>query len=291
MTSPAPSGAPASLTAKPAFRKRRYLVDRRFQLKYTSMLVGIVLVVVIALGVVLWRMSESAANLAQLATNQAEVALRESQAASRIVRMNERQQIREMTEDDPEAAQLMNALFEDETEDADRAATRNVGAVRRQRAELEDQRWVMLALLIGGGAGLTVLLTLMGIYITHRIVGPVVRLKRMLRRAGTSRLEVNERLRKNDELHELFDTFLQMTYSLRELQLGEIATLDMVIARAEETKSSPEVLEGLHALRTQMCLGIGRRVPIERRSVPGERRMPSERPPPPAMETKTEVRK
>ena len=51
----------------------------------------------------------------------------------------------------------------------------------------------------------------MGIVITHRIVGPVHKMKRLLRRVSTGRLAIEERLRKGDELEDLFDTFLQMT--------------------------------------------------------------------------------
>ena len=111
----------------------------------------------------------------------------------------------------------------------------------------------------GAGLALLILLSSMGIVITHRIVGPVHKLKRLLRRVGTGRLVVEERLRRGDELEDLFDTFLQMTYSLRAMQNARLATLDATLRRAEATGASPEVLDGLRALRAQLVLGLERR--------------------------------
>jgi nitrogen fixation/metabolism regulation signal transduction histidine kinase len=106
------------------------------------------------------------------------------------------------------------------------------------------------------------LLGAMGILITHRVVGPVHKLKRLLRQVGTGRLVVRERLRHGDELGDLFDTFLQMTYSLKALQNGRLATLDRTIRDAESSGASSQMLEGLRALHAQMALGVG----VHRRS-------------------------
>jgi len=53
-----------------------------------------------------------------------------------------------------------------------------------------------------------------------------VKLKRLLRRVGTGRLVVRERLRRGDELGDLFDTFLQMTLGWfgRDPRLGLVQT-------------------------------------------------------------------
>jgi nitrogen fixation/metabolism regulation signal transduction histidine kinase len=96
----------------------------------------------------------------------------------------------------------------------------------------------------------------MGIIITHRIVGPVHKMKRLLRRVSTGRLVVEERLRRGDELEDLFDTFLQMTFSLRAMQIARLATLDTALRRAEETSTPADVIDGLKALRAQLVLGL-----------------------------------
>ena len=74
--------------------------------------------------------------------------------------------------------------------------------------------------------------------------------------AFQKKLTIGERLRKGDELEDLFDTFVQMTYSLKALQTGRLATLDATIQKAEAEAVSPEVLKGLRALRAQLCLGL-----------------------------------
>jgi nitrogen fixation/metabolism regulation signal transduction histidine kinase len=110
----------------------------------------------------------------------------------------------------------------------------------------------LLFVLIGAGTALVALLTTMGIFITHRIVGPVFKMKRLLRQVGTGRLSVKESLRKGDELGDLFETFLQMTLSLRALQADRLATLDSIIAELEASGRELDTLARLRELRAQM---------------------------------------
>lgn len=233
----------------PRRRVRGYLVDPRFQLKYTGLLVGGVLAVVLALGVVIWRTAETAAGHARVATSQAEKAMLESQTSSRITRQNALAQ----AADSPDLLKML----EEEIAVVDREAEKNLAEVKQRGLDIEAQRQRMMQLLVGSAIGLAVLLSALGIFITHRIVGPVFKLKRLLRQVGTSRLGVKERLRKGDELEDLFDTFLQMTYSLTALQRGRLATLDATIRKAEATGAAVDVLEGMRALRAQLCLGLG----------------------------------
>jgi nitrogen fixation/metabolism regulation signal transduction histidine kinase len=84
-------------------------------------------------------------------------------------------------------------------------------------------------------------------------------LKRLLRKVSTGRLVVDERLRRGDELEDLFETFLQMTYSLTAMQNARVATLDATLRQAQTSGASPEVLDGMRALRAQMMLGLEKR--------------------------------
>ena len=130
-----------------------------------------------------------------------------------------------------------------------------------------EQRKLELLILASGGA-LLLLLLVMGILITHRIVGPVHKMKRLLRRVSTGRLVIEERLRRGDELEDLFDTFLQMTYSLRAMQAARLATLDDTVRHATTAGTAPDVLELLHALRAQMVLGLEARASLSTRPPP-----------------------
>lgn len=239
-----------SAPARPVHERqaRGYLIDPRFQLKYTGLLVGVVLAVMVALGSVIWKTANVAGESAEVAATQAERALKESATAGRILRMS-------AATLGPDGDALARTLDEEQAE-ADRANQRDLAEVGRRRAEVEQQRQRLLYLLLGGGAALLVLLFALGIFITHRIVGPVFRLKRLCRQVGTTRLAVKVKLRRGDELEDLFDTFVQMTYSLKALQVGRLTTLDATIAKAEAASVSSEVMDGLRALRAQLCLGL-----------------------------------
>lgn len=248
-----PRGAMSAVVRR---RKTHYLLDKRFQLKWTSYLVVVVLLVMAALGLVIAQTAGRASDTAAVAVAQAEKAYEESRSNSILARKS-------VEFAAPDNATLATVMDESLAE-VDAEAAKNLAEVRSKRAEIDRDRRNVQLLLAGAGVVLVALLSLMGIVITHRIVGPVHKMKRLLRRVSTGRLVIDDRLRRGDELEDLFDTFLQMTYSLRAIQAARLATLDGTLEKAESSGVSPEVLEGLRALRAQMVIGIERR----RASVP-----------------------
>lgn len=236
--------------------KSHYLLDTRFQLKWTSYLVVVVLLVMTGLGVVIARIAGRASDTAAIAVAQAEKAYEESRSNNILARKSV-----ELAA--PENATLATVMDESLAE-VDEKAARELADVRSKRADIDRDRRNLQMLLVGAGVVLLLLLGAMGIVITHRIVGPVHKMKRLLRRVSTGRLVIEERLRRGDELEDLFDTFLQMTYSLRAIQSARLATLDVTLRRAESSGTPQEVIDGMKALRAQMVLGLERR----RASVP-----------------------
>lgn len=230
---------------------KHYLLDPRFQLKWTAYLVVVVLAVMASLGVLIARMANRTSDTAQIAVTQAEKANKESQINNQLARSA-------VEAADPENATLAGVMNE-QLEEVDKKQAHNLDEVRRLQVDITRDRRNLQLLLGGAGVALVILLSLMGIVITHRIVGPVHKMKRLLRKVSTGRLVVSERLRKGDELEELFETFLQMTHSLRALQNARLATLDSTLRQAETTNASQDVLDGLRALRAQMTLGVERR--------------------------------
>lgn len=226
-----------------------YLLDPRFQLKWTGLLVGSVLAVTIALGVIIARTADEAALEAELASTQAEKALKESATSAKLLRM-----FAETYSDvDPELAKTLDK----DQDEIDRQYQRDLEDVNARRGYVDAQKKKIIRLLIGGGAAVCLILALLGIFITHRVVGPAYRMKRLLRQVGTSRFEMDVApLRRGDELEDLFETFVQMTFSLRALQAGRLATLDATIAKANAANVSPEILRNLSALRAQLSLGL-----------------------------------
>ena len=233
---------------RPAWHRRTLLIDRRFQLKYTSWIVLVVAAVLLVLGLLVGKLATSAIGYAELATTQAEKATRESAVNSRLAKMNAALG----SGNDP----ALLAILEDETKKVDQQMERDLSDIAARKQAVTTLRASLLVSLVAGGAVLLGALFFTGVLVTRRVVGPVFKIKRLLRRVGTGRLVVNERLRRGDELEDLFDTFLQMTYSLTALQRGRLATLDATIARAERAGTSQDVMDGLHALRAQMALGL-----------------------------------
>ncbi|HVY47252.1 MAG TPA: HAMP domain-containing protein [Minicystis sp.] len=225
---------------------RHYLLNPRFQLKYTAYLVVVVLAVMIGLGVVIFRIAGASSGDAQFAAEQAEKALKESQTSAHVLQM---QSIAAAGEDSG-----LSKMLEEELAKKDKEYEQNLAEVQRRKGEIVAAQQRLFYFLVGSAALLLLLLVVMGIFITHRIVGPVFKLKRLLRQVATGKLVIKERLRKGDELGDLFETFLQMTLSLKVLQLDRIATIDAAIEAAEKGQVPPEVLEKLRAVRGQMRL-------------------------------------
>jgi len=244
-------------------KRHSYLIDPRFQLKWTAYLVVSVVVVMAVLGFVIARTASRASDTAEIAVEQAKKAYQESQSNNILSRRT-----LELAGGDNPALQ---AVMNDSLNAEDVKQEKNLEEVRQRQNDIARDRRNIQILLGSAGLVLVILLLLMGIVITHRVVGPVHKMKRLLRRVSTGRLVIEDRLRRGDELEDLFDTFLQMTYSLRAQQLARIATLDGTLRKAEKNgQTVPEdVIEGMRALRAQLVLGL-------------EPRRPSMRPPPPS---------
>jgi nitrogen fixation/metabolism regulation signal transduction histidine kinase len=231
-----------------ARNKKSYLLDPRFQLKWTSYLVIVVVLVMAGLGVVIAQIAGRASDTAQIAVKQAEKAFEESRSNSILARRS----VQLAGGEDPNLTKIM----EESLAEVDAESEKNLADVRARQTDIARDRRSLQLTLVATGIALVGLLTGMGIVITHRIVGPVHKMKRLLRRVSTGRLAIEERLRRGDELEDLFDTFLQMTYSLRAIQAARLKTLDATLKRAEATGAAVEVIDGMRVLRAQMVLGL-----------------------------------
>lgn len=218
------------------------------------MLVGVVLSVMVVLGVFLFQTAKSASTNAAFAADQAERALKESAASAKLLKMN---------------ASYDEALGK--SLEADLAAVeaeyqKNLLEVQSRRKDVDQQQKRLTLLLALGSLALLASLSVMGIFITHRIVGPVYRMKRLLRQVGTARFSVKEKLRRGDELEDLFETFVQTVNSLEALQAGRRATLDATLEKARKADVPEDVLRGLEAMHAQLSLGLGGGVPASKKN-------------------------
>lgn len=183
-------------------RLRNYLLDSRFQLKYTGMVVGVTLVVASLLGAVAYSESKG----------------------------------------QTEALQIQLAV----QPDLDPQVAAHLDAFGKQR----DRQ--MLLGILGGILLLTLALGATGIVITHKLVGPAYRMRRLLGTVASGHLKVEGALRKGDELQDVFNAFNDMVSTLRSRQGEEIAQLDAALAKAKAHGVPAADLEPFQALRDRM---------------------------------------
>lgn len=230
--------------APPKRLLRNYLLNPRFQLKYTAMICGVALVLSSGLSAVVFHNANAARMQANNAVSQAERAFRESKTSAEVLQQN----AIVSAGDNPELiAQINRDLHRAETE-----LTSKLAEARQARESIElNYARTRLTLLLGC-ALLVLLIGISAIVITHKVVGPVFKLKRLLRTVGSGNLDIRERLRKGDELEDLFEAFISMVESLRRSQQGELEQLESAIAAARSANAPDSLIENLESLRDKM---------------------------------------
>ncbi len=253
----------ASMSAPPTGRHQRrlrnYLLDAHFQLKYSAYLVGIALLFSVCLGTLLLRTSEAVIAQSNQTVAQGEAVVsrgrevvEESRKVSEVVKMNIVKD--PIYSDNP-------ALLEAFKGDADKQDERlknqqallekQATELKQQSAAIRGQQRTMFITLTTALTLLVVLIGLAGIMVTHKVAGPIFKMKRQIREVGEGHLRIPNKLRKGDELVDFFEAFETMVINLRSRQQSEIDKLEQAIA-ALEPKAEPGELEPLYQLRQAM---------------------------------------
>jgi nitrogen fixation/metabolism regulation signal transduction histidine kinase len=225
---------------------KNYLLDRNFQLKYAGLLAGMVALISTALGVLLWQTSSEVIDQGQKTVERGQLVVVQSRRVSQVVAMN----IAKEYKDDPELAKT----FGEEAAKDEQKLTDEQGRLERDAAFLARQQKQLLGGLIASLVVLVVAVGLVGIVFTHKVAGPVFKMKRLLREVGEGKLVVRERLRKGDELQHFFDAFEAMVAALRQRQEAEIARVDGILEKLSEAPVSTRGLkefdeDGIEMLR------------------------------------------
>jgi hypothetical protein len=209
---------------------RNLLIDSRFQLKYTSFLVLVAVIVSVLLGGFLYATSR------EVVAESGRV-VEESKKVSDVVMMS----IKDNYGQDTELA----SAFTEEASKADQKL------IEQQKALVRQQQKMLVAL-VGALALLVVLIGLCGIWFTHKIAGPVYKMKMLLRQVGDGKLVFHGSLRKGDELQDFFEVFSWMVEKLRERQAKEVSQLDSALRMAGEAGASQESLAKVELVRDEM---------------------------------------
>jgi hypothetical protein len=253
----------ASMSAPPTGRHQRrlknYLLDAHFQLKYTGYLVGIALLFSLCLGTLLWRTSAEVIAQSSQTVQQGEQVVgrgrevvEESRKVSEVVKMNIVKD--PVYSDNPALLEAFkgDADKQDERLKGQQAALESQAAGLQQQAQsIRSQQRTMLITLTSALTLLVVLIGFAGILVTHKVAGPIFKMKRQIRDVGEGHLRIPNKLRKGDELVEFFEAFETMVINLRSRQQGEIDKLDQAI-KTLEPKAEPGELDPLYQLRQEM---------------------------------------
>lgn len=192
-------------------RLRNFLLDPRFQLKYTSMVVAVTVVVASALGWLAYGYSTGQTELMSIQRMEREVA----------------------------------------HGSIDEAFVASLDQYARE-ADAQVRNGVIAGILI-----LTLTIGFTGVIVTHKLVGPAYRLRRLLRDVGKGRIQVGVGLRKGDELQEVFEAFRLMVESLREAHHGDIAKLDAALDSARAAGVPDDVLMQVAEVRDRLRDALG----------------------------------
>jgi len=227
---------------------KNYLLDARFQLKWTGMIIGVALVISAIMGVFLYRTSSEVTAQSQKVIGQGEELIKESQKNSDLVKM----QIKKEYADAPELA----GTFDKSAQELDKQLEeKHRFLLAQQQATIAHQN-TMLTSLVAGLALLVVLIGLLGIYFTHKVVGPIYKMKLLLRQVGEGKLNFQGRLRKGDELQDFFEVFASMVEKLKDRQRNEVRELEQALDAARASGASDEAISKIKHVRDEMAAAL-----------------------------------
>lgn len=245
-----PSPALTVTAAPPRRRLRNFLLEPRFQLKFTAYIVAVSLLMATLLGIFLWRNTQALLTETEQAVearSQAAIASRELSQA-----MLTNQLVAQM--DDPSFA----AQLEAESARIDAEFEREHQAVVAQRADLlrrQQLGWIALA---GALLAFIVGCAMATIVVTHKVVGPLLRISRLVNDVGAGRFAMpTHALRDGDELKPLFTEVTGMVQALRDGQTEDLSQVQRVLRRAQQAGASQETLSELEMLGDRMRARLG----------------------------------
>lgn len=223
--------APTQESVKHQRQLRNFLLDRKFQLKYAGYLMGIALGLSLAFCIILGLGGSEL-------VGRGRALVEESRKVSAVVEMN----IVKEYGDNPE----LLAAFRDSD------AREGASALERHQVEFERQIFALGTVLFSSLALFVLAVGIAGILVTHKVAGPVYKMKRHINEVADGHLRLPGRLRKGDELVDFFNAFDRMVRTLRERKRNEIELLDVCIRELEALHTGEDTLRPLHDLRKAM---------------------------------------
>jgi methyl-accepting chemotaxis protein len=236
-------------------RRSNYLVDRPFQIKATSLIVGLTILVGAPLGFLLYKTTGDAVAVGREAVEIGQTATAaETEALTQAELLNKRLEMESLLRygNDPKQVEQLKSANAIETaklrKQAD-AVKAHADTLAKHRDVLERTRKNLLISVAGAIAALVLFVGLAGIFFTHKVAGPIHRMRAMFREVGEGRFTPYRPLRDGDELQDFFSEFSTMVEKLKERQRAELDRLDKAVARAEKGGADTESVAELRAVR------------------------------------------
>ncbi len=233
--------------APPAFRRRwrNFLLDTRFQLKFASYVVVSTMVAALLLGGFLWMTSKTLFDEMAAAVDARRKAADTSKELSNATLNNELMQ----NMDDP----AFEKQLKEKSEAIDASFRAELQAIEDQRDNLVRRQQITLFSLIGGFFLFIVLVAAVSIVATHKIVGPLYRLKRNFHEMGQGRLNFDrDSLRPKDELKDVFEAFQHMVKEVRDRETSLLQRVQAALQVAQQTRASDELVRELQTLEAKL---------------------------------------
>jgi hypothetical protein len=207
---------------------KNYLLNSRYQLRFTGFLVMICALLMITMG---WWADDIGDKLNTVSGGKIEgkwpSVMSEASSATKVGIIN-----------------LQGASFSDDVAADDAARNREIGALKRQQSQLEWGMVGAVVLLCGG-------LFVFGILMTHKVAGPLYKVGLYLDKMKAGKFDKVYNLRKGDQLMSFFDHFKEAHTALRKVQESDVQHLKELIAAAEknEAAKSPQLAALVAELR------------------------------------------
>jgi len=252
-------------TGKPVRYKRKlrnYMIDQRFQLKYTMMIMGLSLVLIAALGGLLYQQVLATVTENAKATEGTATAARASADAAKVSQENSEIIIAQALADDyfqdPEVTKKFVEDMKKPVEDVKakaEAMDEQARNMEKESAEFKKRARQLPLLLALFGITFMLFLFLISIYTTHKIAGPMYKIKKLMSEVDGDSLHIAGALRKGDEMWELFDAFNSMIEKLRKHQSDEakrVAKLLDELDKAEGEEKRRAIAKELRTFKDSM---------------------------------------
>lgn len=114
-----------------------------------------------------------------------------------------------------------------------------VGPAEAEQIALSDINKGIWYFLIGGVTLSSVVFAMIGIFISHKVAGPLYRLKRYMQYIRNGEYSNEIRFRTGDQLHDMADTFNEMAMSLEMRKEIDILYLERMEATLKKLLSTP----------------------------------------------------